>query len=120
MCIFVILGTHLDLNALIKYGIKALLVVLIFVFIARPIVVIVCTAFDRKVKWTWNEKLFMMWVRETGVIPAALSGIVVSSKLPGYEIISSTVFMAIVFTLLIQASTTGIVAKKLKVLEKDI
>ena len=44
----------------------------------------------------------------------------VSYKLPGYEIISSTVFMAIVFTLLIQASTTGIVAKKLKVLEKDI
>ena len=119
MSIFIILGTHLDLNALLKYGVKALLVVLVLVFIARPIVVIVCTVFDRKVKWSKNEKLFMMWVRETGVIPAALSGIVVSNKVPGYEVISSTVFMAIVFTLLVQASTTGIIAKKLDVLEKD-
>ncbi len=119
MSIFIILGTHLDLNALLKYGVKALLVVLILVFIARPIVVLVCTVFDRKVKWSKNEKLFMMWVRETGVIPAALSGIVVSNKITGYEVISSTVFMAIVFTLLVQASTTGIIAKKLDVLEKD-
>lgn len=119
MSIFIILGTHLDLNALIKYGPKAFLVVLILVFVARPIVVIVCTALDRTTKWSKNEKLFMMWVRETGIIPAALSGIVVSSKIPGYEAISSTVFMAIIFTLLVQASTTGIIAKKLGVLEDD-
>ncbi|MEG0855447.1 MAG: cation:proton antiporter [Terrisporobacter sp.] len=118
MSIFIILGTHLDLQSLIKYGGKAFLIVLILIFIARPIVVIVCTAFDIKAAWSKNEKLFMMWVRETGVIPAALSGIVVSSKVPGYEVISSTVFMTIVVTLLLQASTTNIVAKKLDVLEK--
>ncbi|MEG0451309.1 MAG: sodium:proton antiporter, partial [Lysinibacillus sp.] len=105
-------------QSLIKYGGKAFLIVLILIFIARPIVVIVCTAFDIKAAWSKNEKLFMMWVRETGVIPAALSGIVVSSKVPGYEVISSTVFMTIVVTLLLQASTTNIVAKKLDVLEK--
>ena len=118
MAIFIVLGTHLDLNSLIKYGWKSLLIVLILIFIARPLVVLICTAFDKKANWNWNEKLFMMWVRETGVIPAALSGIVVSNKVPGYEIISSTVFMAIVVTLLVQASSTGIVAKKLNVLEK--
>lgn len=118
MAIFIVLGTHLDLNALLKYGLKSFLVVLVLVFIARPIVILVCTAFDRKIKWSFNDKLFMMWVRETGAIPAALSGIVVSSKVPNYEIISSTVFMTIVITLLVQASTTGIVAKKLNVLEK--
>lgn len=119
MAIFIVLGTHLDLNSLAKYGWKALLVVLILIFIARPLVVLICTSFDKKANWSWNEKLFMMWVRETGVIPAALSGIVVSFKVPGYEVISSTVFMAIVITLLVQASTTGIVAKKLDVLEKQ-
>lgn len=61
----------------------------------------------------------MMWVRETGVIPAALSGIIVSMKVPGYEIISATVFMTIIITLLLQASTTNIVAKKLNVLEEN-
>jgi cell volume regulation protein A len=61
----------------------------------------------------------MMWVRETGVIPAALSGIIVSTKVPGYEVISSVVFMTIIITLLVQASTTKIVAQKLDVLEDE-
>ncbi|MEF9990641.1 MAG: cation:proton antiporter [Romboutsia sp.] len=118
MSIFIILGTHLDLNALVKYGPNALLVVLILIFIARPIVVIIATSLDIKANWQKKEKIFMMWIRETGVIPAALSGIVVSTKVPGYEVVSSVVFMTIVVTLLVQASTTGIVAKKLDVLEE--
>ena len=80
---------------------------------------LVCTLFDRKASWSKNEKLFMMWVRETGVIPAALSGIIVSTKVPGYEVISSVVFMTIIITLLVQASTTKIVAQKLDVLEDE-
>ena len=56
---------------------------------------------------------------ETGVITAALSGIIVSMKIPGYEIISSVVFMTILITLIVQASTTKIVAKKLGVLEDN-
>ncbi|MGL6106441.1 MAG: cation:proton antiporter, partial [Romboutsia sp.] len=51
--------------------------------------------------------------------PAALSGIIVSMKIPGYEIISSVVFMTILVTLIVQASTTKIVAKKLDVLEEE-
>lgn len=119
MAIFIVLGTHLNIDYLIKYGLKALLVALVLIFIARPIVVLVCTSFDKKAAWTKNEKLFMMWIRETGVIPAALSGMVVSMRIEGFEIISSTVFMIILVTLLVQASTTGIVAKKLGVLETD-
>ena len=119
MSIFIILGTHLDLNSLLKYGLKSVIIVLVLMFVARPIVVLVCTLFDRKASWSENEKLFMMWVRETGVIPAALSGIIVSTKVPGYEVISSVVFMTIIITLLVQASTTKIVAQKLDVLEDE-
>lgn len=119
MSIFIILGTHLDLNSLLKYGLKSVIIVLVLMLVARPIVVLVCTLFDRKASWSKNEKLFMMWVRETGVIPAALSGIIVSTKVPGYEVISSVVFMTIIITLLVQASTTKIVAQKLDVLEDE-
>lgn len=118
MSIFIVLGTHLNLNSLLKFGMGSIIVVLVLMFIARPIVVLICTTFDKKANWSKNEKLFMMWVRETGVIPAALSGIIVSTKVEGYEIISSAVFMTIIITLLVQASTTNIVAKKLDVLEK--
>ncbi len=117
MSIFVVLGTHVDLGALAQYWLPSLIVVLVLMFIARPLVVLICTVFDIKAKWKINDKLFMMWVRETGVIPAALSGIVVSMKVPGYEIISSIVFMTILITLIVQASTTKLVAKKLDVLE---
>ncbi|MGL5507898.1 MAG: cation:proton antiporter [Paraclostridium sp.] len=119
MAIFVVLGTHVDLGALSQYWLPSLIVVLVLMFVARPLVVLVCTAFDIKAKWELKDKVFMMWVRETGVIPAALSGIVVSMKVPGYEIISSVVFMTILITLVVQASTTKIVAKKLDVLENE-
>lgn len=119
MAIFVILGTQVNLEALAKYWVPSLLIVLVLMFIARPLVVFVSTIFDKNANWTFKEKLFMMWVRETGVIPAALSGIVVYMKVPGYEIISSVVFMTILITLIVQASTTKLVAKKLGVLEYE-
>lgn len=119
MAIFIVLGTHVDLAALGQYWLPSLLVVLVLMLIARPLVVLICTIFDREAKWQFKEKLFMMWVRETGVIPAALSGIIVSMKIPGYEIISSVVFMTILITLIVQASTTKILAKKLDLLEED-
>ena len=117
MSIFVLLGTQVDLQALAKYWAPALLIALVLMFIARPLVILICTLFDKNANWSFKDKLFMMWVRETGVIPAALSGIVVSMKVPGYEIISSIVFMTILITLIVQASTTKLVAKKLDVLE---
>lgn len=119
MSIFVLLGTKVDLQALAKYWAPALLIALVLMFIARPLVILICTLFDKNANWSFKDKLFMMWVRETGVIPAALSGIIVSMKVPGYEIISSVVFMTILITLIVQASTTKIVAKKLGVLEEE-
>lgn len=117
MAIFIVLGTKVDLQNLVRYAPRAILIVLILMFIARPTVVWVCTKLDRKVDWKKNEIFFMMWVRETGVIPAALSGMIVSMELPGYTMISSTVFMTILITLLLQASTTAYMARKLEVLE---
>ncbi|MBO3445242.1 cation:proton antiporter [Clostridium sp. CCUG 7971] len=118
MSIFIILGSQVNIPMLIKYFIPSLIVVLGLMFIARPICVLVCVLFDRKAKWNKKEILFMMWVRETGVIPAALCGIITAMKVPGYEIISSVVFMTVLVTLIIQGSTTKLVAKKLGVLEE--
>ncbi|MBF8982817.1 cation:proton antiporter [Lutibacter sp. B2] len=117
MSIFILLGTHVDFIALSKYWKLALIISLALMFIARPIVVFVCTSLDLKTKWSLKEILFIIWVRETGVIPAALSGMVVSMHIPHSDIISSVVFMTILITLVIQASTTKYVAEKLDLLE---
>lgn len=119
MQIFVILGTQVDLVMLGKYFLPSLIVVLGLMFVARPLSVLACTLVDRKAKWNKKELLFMMWVRETGVIPAALCGIISAMKVPGYEIISSIVFMSILITLIIQGSSTKFVANKLGLLEEE-
>ncbi|MGL5694939.1 MAG: cation:proton antiporter, partial [Peptostreptococcaceae bacterium] len=47
MGIFVILGTQVDLNSLSQYWLPSILIVLVLMFIARPIVVLISTAFDK-------------------------------------------------------------------------
>ena len=119
MSIFVLLGTQVNIPSLVKYWVPSLITVLVLMFVARPLVVLASTVFDKKAQWTFKDMLFMMWVRETGVIPAAVSGLIVAMKVPGYEIISSVVFMTILVTLIVQASTTKLIAKKLGVLEES-
>lgn len=116
--IFMLLGTQVDFNILSQFWMQGILIVIIFMFVARPLTVLLCTLPDRRAKWSWNEIFFMFWVRETGVIPAALSGMIVASGVDYANEISSVTFIAILVTILIQASTTGYVAKKLGMILK--
>ncbi len=117
--IFIVLGMHVDFTAVGHYMKEGLAVVMILVFLARPISVLICTKLDRSIHWQKNEILFMMWVRETGVIPAALSSVIVSSGVLHADIVSAVVFMTIGFTLFFQATTAGFLAKKLGLVEEE-
>lgn len=112
--IFILLGSHLDIANVTKYFFPSLAVVLVLVLIARPISVFICTIYDPINRWTVKEKLFMCWVRETGVIPAAMSSFIVSMGLVHSDVISSIVFMAIIVTIGLQSSLTTQVVKLLK------
>lgn len=114
MMIFILLGTHLQFAVMAKYWKGATLIVFILMFIVRPLTVFIATTIDRKAKWSLREKLYLMWIRETGVIPAALSGMIVTLKLPHADIISAVTFMTIILTLTVQASTSAALAKYLK------
>jgi cell volume regulation protein A len=117
MIIFVLLGSQVDFSVVKQYGAQGLWVVLVFIMIARPLTVLFSLLTDSKAGWTQAEVLFLCWTRETGVIAAALMGIIASAGIPEGELLSSIAFMAILVTLLLQASTTPLVAKKLKLLE---
>lgn len=119
MMIFILLGTHLQFAIMAKYWKGAILVVLILMFIVRPLTVLIATTIDRKARWSLREKIYLMWIRETGVIPAALSGMIVTLKLPHADIISAVTFMTIIITLTVQASTSAALARYLK-LDEDI
>ena len=115
--IFVLLGSQVSFALLNQYLYPALGMVAVFMLVARPIVVFACTLPDRRAKWTFEELLFMCWTRETGVIPGALAGMLVGLKVPHSDVIASVTFMAILITILLQATTTKWLAGKLGLLE---
>jgi cell volume regulation protein A len=119
MFIFILLGSQVNFALMGKYLLPGLAVVAIFMLVARPATVFACALPDRRTKWSLKEMLFMCWTRETGVIPGALAGMLVGMKAPGADIIASVTFIAILTTILIQATTTKWLAGKLGLLVKD-
>ena len=116
MFIFILLGAQVDFNLMNQYLVGGVLVVLVMMLVARPLTVFLCAGPDRRAKWSKEEMLFMCWTRETGVIPAALAGLLVGMKAPGAQMIASVTFLAVLMTILIQAPTTKWLARRLGLL----
>jgi len=116
MFIFILLGSQVNFALIDRYLAGGVAVVAIFMLVARPAAVFLCAAPDRRARWSLSELLFMCWTRETGVIPAALAGLLVGMKAPGAEIIAAVTFIAIMMTIVIQATTTRWLARKLDLL----
>jgi cell volume regulation protein A len=119
MFIFILLGTQVNFALMNQYLWSGVAVVMVFMLVARPATVFLCALPDRRAKWSFKEMLFMCWTRETGVIPGALAGMLVGMKAPGADIIASVTFIAILMTILIQATTTKWLARKLGLLVED-
>ena len=115
--IFILLGVQVNFGLMHQYWVGGILVVAVFMLIARPVTVFLCTLPDRRAGWHLNEIFFMCWTRETGVIPAALAGLLLGMKAPGAPIIASVTFIAILMTIVIQAPTTNWLGSRLGLLE---
>jgi potassium/hydrogen antiporter len=119
MFIFILLGTQVDFALMNKYLLGGVAVVAVFMLVARPVTVFLCALPDRRANWTFKELLFMCWTRETGVIPGALAGLLMGMGAPQSKLIASVTFLAILMTILLQATTTRWLAKKLDLLVEE-
>jgi cell volume regulation protein A len=117
--IFILLGAQVDFTLIGRYGLGGIAVVSILMLVARPMTVFLCAWPDRRARWSLQELLFMCWTRETGVIPAALAGLLLGVKAPGAQMIASVTFIAILMTILIQAPTTQWLGRRLGLLDTD-
>jgi len=117
--IFVLLGAQVDFGLMNRYLVGGVIVVMIFMLVARPLTVVLCAWPDRRAAWSLRELVFMCWTRETGVIPAALAGLLVGMNAPGAPVIASVTFIAILMTILIQATTTRWLARRLGLLVRE-
>ena len=117
--IFVLLGAQVDFAQMSRYWLEGVAVVAVLMLVARPATVFLCALPDRRARWSLPEMLFMCWTRETGVIPAALAGLLSGMKAPGAPMIASITFIAILMTILIQATTTKWLGRRLGLLQGD-
>jgi cell volume regulation protein A len=117
--VFVTVGANLPFDALADELLPSLAVIAVLVLVARPLTVAACALPDRRARWSLAELTFLSWTRETGVVPAALVGVLAGLGVPNVDVLSSVVAIAIIVTLLGQALPAPWLAGRLGLLEPD-
>jgi cell volume regulation protein A len=116
--VFLTVGANLPFATMADQALPGLAVIAVLVLVARPLTVLVCTLPDRRARWTRAELAFLSWTRETGVVPAALVGVLAGLGVPGVDDLASVVAIAIVVTLVLQALPAPWLARRLGLLER--
>ncbi len=117
LIVFVVLGANIPWDAVGENLLPALAVLAVLLLVARPLAVLACVLPDRGGGWERNEIAFLCWTRETGVIPAALVGVLAGLGVPHIDILASVVALAIILTLIVQALPAPWLAGRLGLLE---
>jgi cell volume regulation protein A len=117
MFVFITLGANLPWRDIQSEFGPALLVVGALILLARPLTVLACLIPDRRGSWSREELVFLAWTRETGVVPAALAGIMVGLHVPDANLIVITVALAIIVTLAVQSTTKRWLAHRLRLVD---
>ena len=120
--LFILLAANMNLEDLmLLYTWKTAVLFALIVFVIRPLAVFVSA---RGSKLRVNEKLFMSWVGPRGIVAAGIASLFGSKLLKqgvaGAEYITPLVFMVVLGTVLLNATTARIFAKVVGVfLEKS-
>src|SRR5829696_9127969 len=117
LIVFMVLGANIPFDELGDNLLPAIAVLATLMLVARPLTVLACTMPDRGARWTRQELAFLCWTRETGVVPAALVGVLAGLGVPEGDVFASVVALAIVLTLVLQALPARWLADRLGLLE---
>jgi cell volume regulation protein A len=117
LIVFVVLGANIPFEVLGENLLPSLAVLATLLLVARPLTVLVCAVPDRPARWTRAELTFLCWTRETGVVPAALVGVLAGLGVPDTDLYASVVALAIIATLLLQALPAPWLAGRLGLLD---
>jgi len=118
--VFLVVGASLPLATLADEWLPSVAVVATLLLLARPVTVLACALPDRRARWTRAELAFLCWTRETGVVPAALVGVLAGIGAPNIDQLAGVVALTIVATVLFQATPAPWLARRLGLLEDPI
>jgi len=111
--LFILLSANINYKELLLiFNWKTVLLFAVVVFIVRPIGVFLST-FDSTLKF--KEKLFISWVGPRGIVAAGIASLfglkLAKNSVPGAEYITPLVFVIVLGTVLLNATTARMFAK---------
>ncbi|MGV6845800.1 MAG: cation:proton antiporter [Lutibacter sp.] len=115
--LFILLAANINLSDLqLLYHWNTLILFALVILILRPLSVFLSTTHS---ELKLNEKLFISWVGPRGIVAAGIASLfglkLVMLKEPGAELITPLVFMIVLGTVLLNATTARLMAKITKV-----
>ncbi|MEL6926329.1 MAG: cation:proton antiporter, partial [Bacteroidota bacterium] len=118
--LFILLAANIDMeDLLLLRNWKVVLLFAIVVFVLRPLGVLLST---RDSDLNFNEKLFISWVGPRGIVAAGIASLfgirLMSNGTPQAEYITPLVFMIVLGTVLLNATTARLVARLLGVIQE--
>lgn len=119
--LFILLAANINMEELmLLYTWKTAILFAAVVFLVRPLAVLAST-YDSKLKI--NEKLFISWVGPRGIVAAGIASLfgskLIKQGVEGAEYITPLVFMIVLGTVLLNATTARIFAKVVGVFLKS-
>jgi NhaP-type Na+/H+ or K+/H+ antiporter len=111
--LFILLAANIDMeDLLLIYTWKTVVLFASIVFLIRPLGVFICTASS---SLKLNEKLFISWVGPRGIVAAGIASLfgskLIKKGIEGAEYITPLVFMIVLGTVLLNATTARFFAK---------
>lgn len=119
--LFILLAANIDIeDMLLLYNWKTAILFAVIVFVIRPLAVFICTA-NSSLKF--RDKLFISWVGPRGIVAAGIAslfgGKLVKQGVEGAEYITPLVFMVVLGTVLLNATTARFLARIIGVFLKN-
>jgi len=117
--LFILLAANISIEDLqLLLDPRCLILFLIVILVVRPLGVFLST---RKSNLNINEKLFISWVGPRGIVAAGIASLfglkLANDGVPNAEYITPLVFMVVLGTVLLNATTAKIFAKMLRVIQ---
>jgi cell volume regulation protein A len=114
IAMFVVLGLTVSLSDFDdnRIWLDGLLLAIVLALVARPVAVGLLTL---PMRFSWGERLFVMWSGLRGAVPILLGTLVLLEGIEDGERLYDIIFVVVAFSVLVQGTSVPFVARKLGV-----
>ncbi len=117
IALFIMLGLLAFPHRFVHIWKEALFIVFVMMFIARPIAILLCTF---PFKYSFREKLVLMWGGIKGAVPIVLATYPLANGLDESGFIFDTIFFAVFLSCIVQGTTLAPLARLFRFTDKRV